>query len=274
MERALDFTVAEEFGGISGLADFYKHLNEKGMHFILIFDPAICTNPYGESNTEYPALDIGWEKNIFIKHSNPPSSDGTIKPDESKGEEGFPGLLTGIVWPGLEGTDENGVPYPPKSCPSAWPDYFKESTVDWWVEELEKFYDLVPYDGIWIDMNEPSNFQDGSFQGCPDNTLENPPFVPKMSCECGDMVNKTICMSSIQYPFGENEEPVNHYDAHSLYGHSMSSATKVAVDRIYGKQNKRSWMITRSSFVGSGKYTGHWLGDNYGTEAQMQSSIK
>ena len=88
MERALDFTVAEEFGGISGLADFYKHLNEKGMHFILIFDPAICTNPYGESNTEYPALDIGWENNIFIKHSNPPSSDGTIKPDESKGEEG------------------------------------------------------------------------------------------------------------------------------------------------------------------------------------------
>ena len=81
-------------------------------------------------------------------------------------------------------------------------------------------------------------------------------------------------MSSIQYPFGENEEPVNHYDAHSLYGHSMSSATKVAVDKIYGKQNKRSWMITRSSFVGSGKYTGHWLGDNYGTEAQMQSSIK
>ena len=148
------------------------------------------------------------------------------------------------------------------------------STVDWWVTELEKFYDLVPYDGIWIDMNEPSNFQDGSFQGCPDNTLENPPFVPKMSCECGDMLNKTICMSSIIYPFGENEEPVNHYDAHSLYGHSMSAATKVAADAIYSKHQKRSWLITRSNFVGSGHYAGHWLGDNYGTEVHLQNSIK
>ena len=220
MERALAFTVAPEFGGISGLADFYDYLNDMGMHFLLIFDPAICTNPYGESNTEYPTLDIGIRDDIFIKHSNAPSSNGTITPDESRESsknEGLSGILTGIVWPGLEGTNETtGEPYPPKSCPVAWPDYFKESTVRWWVDELDKFHEVIPYDGIWIDMNEPSNFQDGSFQGCPDNSLENPPFVPKMSCNCGDMLNKTICMSSIQYPFGENEEPVNHYDAHSL----------------------------------------------------------
>ena len=130
MERALAFTVAEEFGDIKGLADFYQYLNEMGMHFILIFDPAICTIPYGESNTEYPALDIGLENDIFIKHSNPPSSDGTIKPDESRGPEGLPGILTGIVWPGFEGTNKTtGEPYPPKSCPVVWPDYFKESTV-------------------------------------------------------------------------------------------------------------------------------------------------
>lgn len=27
-------------------------------------------------------------------------------------------------------------------------------------------------------MNEPSNFIRGSQQGCPDNELENPPYVP------------------------------------------------------------------------------------------------
>ena len=54
----------------------------------------------------------------------------------------------------------------------------------------------------------------------------------------------------------------------------MSQATKVAVDEIYGKQNKRSWLITRSNFIGSGHYAGHWLGDNYGKEDHMQRSIK
>ena len=27
-------------------------------------------------------------------------------------------------------------------------------------------------------MNEPSNFVNGSMEGCPNNTLEDPPFVP------------------------------------------------------------------------------------------------
>lgn len=31
-------------------------------------------------------------------------------------------------------------------------------------------------------MNEPSNFVRGSQQGCPDNELENPPYVPGEPC--------------------------------------------------------------------------------------------
>jgi hypothetical protein len=30
-------------------------------------------------------------------------------------------------------------------------------------------------------MNEPSNFVEGSQDGCTDNSLDNPPFVPRKS---------------------------------------------------------------------------------------------
>ena len=31
---------------------------------------------------------------------------------------------------------------------------------------------------VFQDMNEPYNFYDGSVDGCPDNSIENPPFIP------------------------------------------------------------------------------------------------
>ena len=84
------------------------------------------------------------EKDVFIKNS-----DGEI--------------LYGRVWPWREGIDpETGNPWEPKTCDVAYPDYFRESTEEWWTEEMKKYRNIVPYDAIWIDMNEPSNFRDGS----------------------------------------------------------------------------------------------------------------
>lgn len=36
---------------------------------------------------------------------------------------------------------------------------------------------------------------------------------------------------------------------------------------------QRSMVLSRSTFAGSGKYAGHWLGDNFSTWNQMAKSI-
>lgn len=41
-----------------------------------------------------------------------------------------------------------------------------------------QFHDIIPFDGIWIDMNEPSSFIDGSPTGCTNNSLDFPPYTP------------------------------------------------------------------------------------------------
>ncbi|KAL7989549.1 hypothetical protein Chor_012215 [Crotalus horridus] len=69
-----------------------------------------------------------------------------------------------VVWPG----------------PTAFPDFTNPETHQWWYDMVKDFHDKVPFDGMWIDMNEPSNFVDGSMEDCPNNKLENPPYVPAM----------------------------------------------------------------------------------------------
>lgn len=75
---------------------------------------------------------------------------------------------------------------------------------------LAQFRNLVEFDGLWIDMNEPSNQFDGTKQGCPaSSTLDNPPYVPHVSG--GRLYARTVCMSAKHHQYW-------HYDVHSLYG--------------------------------------------------------
>ena len=62
----------------------------------------------------------------------------------------------------------------------------------------------------------------------------------------------------------------NHYDVHSLYGWSESVVTRHAVEQTLGK---RSAIISRSTFASSGRYAGHWLGDNNAYWSDLRVSI-
>ncbi|MEJ1269218.1 glucosidase alpha acid [Cricetulus griseus] len=148
-------------------------------------------------------------------------------------------------------TNSTGQPLIGKAWPgsSTFPDFTNPETLVWWKDMVSEFHAQVPFDGIWIDMNEPSSFIRGSQWGCPDNELENPPYVPAVVG--GALQAATICASSRQFLS-------THYNLHNLYGLTQAIASNRALVKTRGT---RPFVISRSTFAGHGQYAGHWTGD-------------
>lgn len=64
---------------------------------------------------------------------------------------------------------------------TAWPDFTHPNASSYWANQISQFQSEVAFDGLWIDMNEPSDFVDGSNYGCPPSQLEHPPYLPRES---------------------------------------------------------------------------------------------
>ncbi|KAK6788662.1 hypothetical protein RDI58_012460 [Solanum bulbocastanum] len=181
-----------------------------------------------------------------------------------------------------------GKPFLAQVWPGAvhFPDFLNPKTVEWWGDEIRRFHELAPIDGLWIDMNEVSNFCNGlctipEGRICPNGT--GPGWICCLDCK---NVTKTkwddppykINASGIQAPIGyktiatsaTHYNGVREYDAHSLYGFSETIATHKGLQAIEGK---RPFILTRATFVGSGHYAAHWTGDNKGTWEDLKYSI-
>ncbi|XP_053333226.1 lysosomal alpha-glucosidase [Clarias gariepinus] len=221
MDRSLDFTFDPE--GFSTLPDLVRDLHLHSQRYVLILDPGISSvQPPGT----YAPYEEGIKGGVFI--------------NTSSGE-----TLIGKVWPGL----------------TAFPDFSNPDTHEWWYRNLQQLHGRVSFDGLWIDMNEPSNFFDGSADGCPDTELENPPYTPYVLG--GSLRAKTVCASARQ-------RNSSHYNLHNLYGLMEAEATASALRRIL---SKRPFVISRSTFPSQGKYSGHWLGDNRSQWKDLYMSI-
>ncbi|CAF3693223.1 unnamed protein product, partial [Rotaria sordida] len=222
MSSHLDFTYDDEY--FHGLPEFVRALQANGIHYVNIIDPGISsTQPSGS----YFPYDDGIKRGIFMKKFNSTE------------------LITGKVWPGT----------------TVFPDFTNPNAIEWWTNIAEAFHEVIPFDGMWIDMNEPSSFIDGSTDGCTDNTFDNPPFVPHVH---GDALSaKTLCPSAQHYLS-------SHYNLHNMYGYFEAQATNQALKTI---RKKRPFVLSRSSFAGSGQFTAHWTGDNQATFEDMYFSI-
>ncbi|EPQ17307.1 Sucrase-isomaltase, intestinal [Myotis brandtii] len=140
MERQLDFTYDK--ANFAGLPEYIKKLKNDGMHYVIILDPFLTKD---EPQGTYRPYELGQELGIWVNNS-----DG-ITP------------AVGKAWPPGD---------------SVYPDYTNPKTAEWWIQMCMEFKNILDYDGIWIDMNEPSNFQNGQQPGCEENHLNYPPYVP------------------------------------------------------------------------------------------------
>lgn len=72
-------------------------------------------------------------------------------------------------------------------------------------------------------------------------------------------------------PNATHIDGVQEYDVHSLYGHQILNATYNGLLKVF--PSKRPFIIGRSTFAGSGKWAGHWGGDNNSDWPDMFFSI-
>ncbi|NXS72091.1 LYAG glucosidase, partial [Pandion haliaetus] len=189
MDAKRDFTFNKK--SFKDYPEMVRDFHRSGLRYIMIVDPGISSS--GPPGT-YKPYDEGLKRGVFIRNAT-----------------GQP--LIGKVWPG----------------PTAFPDFTNPETHEWWHDMVKDFHDQVPFDGMWIDMNEPSNFVEGSQDGCPDNSLEQPPYVPGVFG--GRLQAGTICASSQQYLS-------SHYNLHSLYGLTEAIASH---DFSLGSVPELSW---------------------------------
>ncbi|KAK7100862.1 hypothetical protein V1264_023730 [Littorina saxatilis] len=256
MNESKIFTIDQV--NFAGLADYFDMLRAGGMRTIIILDPCIIVN-----ETDYEP----YEEMKKVKANIMWPSDFDI-PANSSDEDGS---MLGFVWP---------------KGKVVFPDYFKSSTSQVWKDLIVKHQNQIRFDGIWIDMNEPANFgtneerpwnwpeDDKPYWSlhCGNNTLDDPPYRP-LAAYIHDwpdsrkaLSDKTVCMNGVQGDRGQ----YRHYDVHSLYGWSQTAPT---LEAARAATRERSLVITRSTFPGSGKDAGHWLGDNYSGWEQLRDSI-
>lgn len=210
--------------GFTGLNEFAQDLHTQKRVFIPIIDAAIAIG-------DNQAYKDGKEKNLYIK-----------SPHESKKEEDF----VGKVWPG----------------PAVYPDWLKPETETYWVEQMKALHTQLDFDGVWLDMNEATNFCDGECN--PEMALESS-IQDKLFYIPGarDLNTGTIDIDA------KHDNGVTEFEAHGTFGLLMGKGTNA----YFKSENKRPFILSRSTYSGFGQYGQHWLGDNYATWESMRLSV-
>ncbi|KAH6682594.1 glycoside hydrolase family 31 protein [Halenospora varia] len=119
MDRRRVFSLDPDRFPLSMMQDLNHYLHGHNQRQIVMVDPAVAYQ-------DYPPYNNGAQDDIWLKRSN-----GSY--------------WLGVVWPGV----------------TVFPDWFNTKIQQYWNSEFSTFFSPqngVDIDGLWIDMNEPSNF--------------------------------------------------------------------------------------------------------------------
>ena len=222
------------------LPNLIQELHENNYKFVPIVDLGF---PVNETDEFYRK---GKETNAFIK-SNYTNED-----------------MISCVWPG------NAV----------FPDFFSNAGNELWSYAMEKYYQTVKYDAIWLDMNEPAMIwvadinrgeilpENYTFDESK-NKYEHIPYVPGYKKDHLNIRSRTLSENSYSTTIKENEF-LYGYNFKPLMSYKQNMATSSNLKRIL---KKRSFILSRSTSLSQGQYSFHWLGDNSADYKAMRNGV-
>lgn len=235
MQDYADFTVNKE--RFPDLAKLSADLKAQGIRLVPIIDAGVRIDPNDPTCTE------GLEKGYFCK-----KADGTP--------------FVAAVWPGK----------------AYFADFLRPEVREWFGHKYKALTDCG-IEGFWNDMNEPSLFysperlraflNDMAALREKDN-IEQEEFFPRVVGGAMGLMNSPADYASFYHEV--DGQKVRHDQVHNLYGGSMTRAAGEAFADL--RPGQRTLLYSRSSFIGSHRYGGIWLGDNNSSWAQLLANIQ
>ncbi|KAH6943657.1 hypothetical protein HPB50_025049 [Hyalomma asiaticum] len=126
-----------------------------------------------------------------------------------------------------------------------------------------QIYPRTPFDGLWLDRNEPTLATTSPPGGCPMDGWDVIPYTPRTLLSQGPLDARTLCMSQ-HLVLGP------HLVAHNAVPYTQAQAAYTVLAKTSGV---RPFVVSRSSYSGIGKYAGHVIHGLRPTWEDLRQSI-
>jgi maltase-glucoamylase len=160
---------------------------------------------------------------------------------------------------------ENNEPFLGRGMPGdvVFIDFFAPNVESYWINQLNGFHGKLNFDGIWLDMNEVTSFCTGA---CYDDQRPSNPLDNRLFYWPGgrDLETGTLPLDII------DSQGNTQLDTHSLHGIMQMYYTS----KYFTNNDMRPFVISRSTFAGSGKYGGNTMGDVTSEYLNLRYSIE